>query len=232
MSIRILSRSLPDLLPMRGRSLGVHVSTVISDLCVRLGMYAASDPDSFPVTRTQLGSALEDSIATRFAADSPGTYVRASELVREGLYVTPDFWIVDDPRTVPGGPLYDPRVHPLITRECKLTWMSAKLIEGVETREGASAEEDAAAEGERFWRYWRQLEAQCWALYPEPWQTVIGQLTVVFAMGDYKGGDIPGVTWERTYSYEQLMGTGRMLVGHAAQMRRERYDFGDTQETA
>lgn len=230
MSIRIVSRSLSDLLPMRGRTPGPHVSTVISDLCVRLGMYPPSDPDSFPVTRAQLGCALEDSIADRFAADAPERYVRAGELTRDGLYVTPDIWDTGDPRIVPGSVEYDPRIFPLITREIKLTWMSAKLIAGVETPERSSAEEDAEAEGERFWRYWRQLEAQCWALGPEPWQTVIGQLTVVFAQGDYKGGDIPGVTWERSYSYGQLEGTWKMLMRHVELMRREGYDFGDREE--
>jgi len=229
MSIRLVSTSLPDLLPMRTRSPGPHASVIIGDLCTRLGLYDKRDADAFPVTRAQLGCALEDTLAARFVQDDPARYQRGSELTRDGIHVTPDFWDVGDPRTQPESPLYDPRVYPIVTRECKLTWMSAKVMEGVGGEEvDPRSGRRTVVEGERLWRYWRQLEAQCFALVgpdPDPDLLVLGQLTVVFIQGDYKLSDIPGPTWEREYTYTELENTWRMLVGHLAVMRSEGFLF-------
>lgn len=226
MSIRLVSSALPDLLPMRGRSPGPHASVIIGDLCTRLGLYDKRDADAFPVTRAQLGCALEDTLAARFAQDDPVRYRRGSELARDGIHVTPDFWDVGDPRTQPGSPTYDPCLYPVITRECKLTWMSMKVAEGVGDEEiDPRTGRREIVEGVRLWRYWRQLEAQCFALDPDPEQIVLGQLTVVFVQGDYKGSDIPGPTYEREYTHAELETTWRMLVEHLAVMRSEGYVF-------
>jgi len=233
MSIRLVSASLPDLLPMRTRSPGPHASVIIGDLCVRLGLYDKRDADAFPVTRTQLGCALEDTLAARFAQDNPARYRRATELTRDGIHVTPDFWDVGDPRTQPESAVYDPRVYPIITRECKLTWMSAKVTERIGEEEvDPRSGRRTIVEGERLWRYWRQLEAQCFALDPDPDLLVLGQLTVVCIQGDYKGSDIPGLTFEREYTYAELENTWRMLTGHLAVMRSEGYVFEGEGEDA
>lgn len=103
----LLSDQMPDMLPMQGRSLGVHVSDVISDLCVRLGHYG--DDTTLTSTWAQLGCAIEDALWSRFERHSPGEYCRGSEMVVDGIYMTPDF----------------ARLSDLTPDECKLTWMSA-----------------------------------------------------------------------------------------------------------
>lgn len=98
---------MPDLLPMQGRSEGVHISDIIKDLCVRLGHY--SDEIELTSTWAQLGCALEDTVATRYERHFPDRYERPGELERDGLFGTPDLLDLED------GAI----------EEIKLSWMSA-----------------------------------------------------------------------------------------------------------
>jgi hypothetical protein len=110
MTYRLVSEGMPDLLPMTGRSPGIHVSDVIHDLCVSLGHYEPGDFDGPAMTRMQLGCALEHAIVHRFALDSPDRYVQPGELELDGLYGTPDLLDLEDGADT----------------EIKLTWMSSR----------------------------------------------------------------------------------------------------------
>lgn len=108
MSITLLSSGIPNLLPMRDRSPGLHHSDVLSDLCVRLGHYEKSDMD---MTRLQLGCALESIIALRYTEEFPGRYIQPGELMLGGdLPITPD--------------LLDTLFY--IPEEIKLSWISSR----------------------------------------------------------------------------------------------------------
>lgn len=108
MGITLLSSGLPNLLPARGRSPGLHHSVVLSDLCVRMGHYEKSEMN---MTRTQLGCALEDTLDLRYNQEYPGRYIRGEELLIGGeLPITLDFL---------DSQLYKPR-------ETKLSWMSSR----------------------------------------------------------------------------------------------------------
>lgn len=99
---------IPNLLPMQGRSDGVHVSSVIRHLCLKLNHFddTGEGPD---LTRLQLGNAMEDTLASRYAQDNPNKYVTLGELMKDGIYGTPDLFDVQDMSII----------------EIKLTWLSS-----------------------------------------------------------------------------------------------------------
>ncbi len=133
-SIKLLSEGIPDLLPMEGRSPGVHVSDVISRLAVALGHFPESSPEerAARMTQMQLGSALEDAIVDRYSRAYPDRFLRVGELEKDSLFGTPDLFDLED----------------WVLVEIKLTWMSAKH------------EPDSV----KFWRYWVQVKAYCWMM--------------------------------------------------------------------
>lgn len=106
--ITLLTDEMPELLPMIGRSEGIHVSSVISQLCIDQGIFK----DAKPIDRGQceLGSALEYAITRRLELTNPGKYVSVGEIEKDGIFGTPDL------------------IYPAAGEddEIKLTWMSSK----------------------------------------------------------------------------------------------------------
>lgn len=106
--ITLVSSGIPDLLPMQDRSSGLHHSEVLSDYCIRQGHYEKSDME---MNRVQLGCALEDTIAARYAQQYPNRYIQPGELWLGGdLPITPDLY-----DTLTGEP-----------EEIKLSWISSR----------------------------------------------------------------------------------------------------------
>lgn len=105
--ISLISTEIPNLLPSRDRSPGIHHSEVLSDLCVRLGHYEKSE---MSMSRVQLGLAFEDIIADRYSRHWPDRYFRPGELEIDGLPITLD--LADSSRYGPD--------------ELKFTWLSSK----------------------------------------------------------------------------------------------------------
>lgn len=132
----ILIRSgLEPLRPMTDRSSGVHVSTVLKDMCVKLGLLQSDDMrgvQHLTSTWAELGNALEDTIIHRLQAKYPTRYVQPGELCVDGIYGTPDLYDVDDDAV----------------EEIKLAWMSST----------------ADVEGDKMWRYWFQLKCYCYMM--------------------------------------------------------------------
>lgn len=106
-NIRLISSGIPNLLPMQDRSPGIHHSHVLSDLCIRLGHY---DKKDMSMSRMQLGCALEDTIADRYAEEYPDRYIRPGELLLGDLPITKD--------------LLD--VYSYVPEEIKLSWISSR----------------------------------------------------------------------------------------------------------
>jgi hypothetical protein len=107
---KLIYEGMPDLLPMEGRSPGVHVSDIIHDLCVKLGHYEDRDNNGEVNAFMGLGSALEHAVVHRFALDEPDRYLQVGELEMDGIFGTPD--------------LLDTKDWALT--EIKLTWMSSR----------------------------------------------------------------------------------------------------------
>lgn len=85
--IRLLSSEMPDILPMRNRSPGIHLSDIIGDMCLIQGLYQKSDPN---MVRLQLGNALEWAMIQRLQRHDPDRYAHFPETERDGIYITLD----------------------------------------------------------------------------------------------------------------------------------------------
>lgn len=109
--IKLIRTGIPQLLPMEGREPGLHISGIISSLCVQLGHYPPkSEWSESDITRMQLGCALEDTLALRWTQEYPDRYIQLGGLEVDGLHGTPDFYDVVDNAI----------------EEVKLTWMSSR----------------------------------------------------------------------------------------------------------
>lgn len=135
-TIRIVSTGIPTLTPMVGRSPCLHVSTIINDLCLRLGHFdSRDDPTLNPATYMELGSTLEHALIQRLHLHSPNRYLQPGEFSKDGIAGTPD--LLDISHTD----------HPcIVVDEIKLAWMSSAH----------------SPDSNKFWRYWTQLAAYCW----------------------------------------------------------------------
>lgn len=112
---KLIHEGLPDLLPMQGRSPGIHVSQVIHDMCVERGHFGPKGVITpTTMTRMQLGQAFEDVITRRYMESDPGRYMIGGEARLNGISGTKDMVNV-------GADTLD---------EIKLTWMGAKQIPG------------------------------------------------------------------------------------------------------
>lgn len=136
------------------RSEGRHVSHAIRKLCIQLGHFEDS-PLPEDKTRMELGSAFEDALARALAER-----MRRSEPDRYAYIGEQCF------EGVYGSPdIFDVTDHAVI--EVKLTWLSIKHD----------------PEGEKFWKYWKQLQAYCKML-----DTRKGRLHIAHVNGDYSYG--------------------------------------------
>jgi len=106
-TVKLIADVAPSLLPMV-RTPGVHISTLIHEICLELGHYKNNPEEN--QARFELGNALEHAIVERFALDSPNKYMRPGELMLDDSIGTPD--------------LFQP--HSEIDDEIKATWASAK----------------------------------------------------------------------------------------------------------
>lgn len=104
--ITLLSSTMPDLLPMRDRSPGIHLSDIINDISIKLGHYK---PTPLNMARLQLGNAFEWAMIERLLRHHPGRYTRVPERYLDGIYITGDLFDKD---------LWRPN-------EFKMTWQSA-----------------------------------------------------------------------------------------------------------
>jgi hypothetical protein len=108
MDFSLHSSGLDDLSPPTYRSPGLHVSTLIDRLCIRLGHYEHTAGGISDRNR-ELGQALEHAIVARFTRANPGEiFLHNPEILCDGISLTPDIvWLS--------------RMSDI---EAKLTWMS------------------------------------------------------------------------------------------------------------
>ena len=85
----------------------MHISTVIHDLCKRLGYFEGDLPPN--QMWFELGNALEHAICERLHEQYPNRYLIPGELELDGLFGTPDLIDIED----------------WADEEIKLAWMSS-----------------------------------------------------------------------------------------------------------
>ncbi len=112
--IVLLADVMPNLLPMRNRSRGVHVSSIISQICVDQGIFEKGR--EIDRGQAELGNALEFAITRRLEMTRPGRYTSVGEIEKDGIFATPD--LIDHSAGE--------------DNEIKLTWMSSNHDPGGE----------------------------------------------------------------------------------------------------
>jgi hypothetical protein len=127
----LVEREIPDLLPMDHRAPGLHVSSIIHDLCIELGHYEDSSDKKLPMTRLQIGQAIEWALIERMRRHFPDRYGKVGELTLDGISGNAD--------------LFDH--YDFITDEIKCTWLSARHADDPSSK--------------KLWKYWVQLKAYC-----------------------------------------------------------------------
>ena len=216
--VRLLREGLPDLLPMQGRSPGVHVSTCIKNLATAAGYL--TDKVELSTTWAQLGCALEHAIRHRYTLHYPGRYVEPGEFEVDGLFGTPDVMDLD--------PLADPNLTSddieligdctTVLEEIKLAWISSRHTprDCVACPGGTNPNPLPACK--KYWRYEVQLKAYCYAF-----NTHVGKLNVTHVQGDWKH-DGPGPAnkpWLFRFTDDELQQNWRMLLKEADRIRNQ-----------
>lgn len=195
----LICNEIPELLPMTGRSDGVHVSELISSLCVELGFYKSADFRDAPKSKMALGSALEHALAHRYMLQHPHKYYRwwdpqteswrnDLEVERDGVYGTVDLFDMQTPAV----------------EEIKLTWMSTKQEFDAQ---GQNIVFSGRVGKSKLWRFGVQLKAYLHMMGLE-----VGRLHLTFPRGDYKSEDADYHVWEKRFSEQVLVSNWDMLM--------------------
>lgn len=188
--IILISDTLPDLLPQRERSEGIHISQVIQDICIQRGMYEESR--EIPRSRFELGKALERSLISAFEREFPGRYVEPGEISYDGIKGTPD--ILDIPEEE--------------VDDIKLTDRSSGSTPELFT----PAPMDHPIREDRFWANWTQVMCYCVMV---GWER--GGLLLVHQRGDYRErrGEVIYHAWRQIFTRYELDERWLMIRKHA-----------------
>lgn len=108
--VTLISGVFPDLLPMKDRSVGFHISDIIDRFSVESGLYDPSEGDQ---NLFELGSALEHAIKERMHWHDPRRYDTPRELEKDGIFGHCDLFDYLD----------------WVVHEMKLTWKSVNNYE-------------------------------------------------------------------------------------------------------
>ena len=191
---RLIATEMPDLLPMQNRSPGMHVSTIITDLCRKAGIFKKGGDTKLSTVWAQLGCALEWAIIERYEEHFPGRYLQPGEQELDGIFGTPDLFDMEDWALV----------------EIKLAWISS--------RHDPVPDTCPACNGpcQKLWRYWVQLKAYCRMM-----ETTTARLMVCFVMGEYKGGGPVWREWEWEFTRQELEENWKMLKTHGERLEGE-----------
>jgi hypothetical protein len=219
--IRLLRTGLDDLSPGYYRSPGIHVSTLLSRLCIRFGHFEKKKEKDGTFSHIsdrnrEMGNAFEHSVVERAARKWPGRYIHNPEIRCDGLYITPDLISAQDG----------------VSWSLKCTWMSP-----------ARGPEDV-----KMWKYLEQLKEELYCLrrvcmgsagirearvvvseadvcdIENSWTTntppyellgdsyLTGLLTVCF-VNDFRPEKEQIPTWEISFFPEELEMTHAMIMG-------------------
>ena len=190
------SSTFPDLLPMAGRSPGIHVSDVIA----RLKGYDNAVPTNAQLGRMQLGCALEWAIAWRFKQEQRGAICDISELEKDRIYGTPDgvIYLLDDY-------LFNDHNSDRIV-EIKLTWMRAPPIP-------TSSSDSSILFDEKFFTWRTQLMSYCYM-----YGTAHGRLIAAFVCAN---GECDWRDWSVDFDRVDLIKNWAMIASCAEVMQGE-----------
>lgn len=133
-NISVVSKDIPDLLPMEGRSRGYHVSCGVESMAIDYGLIS-KDKSGLTTTWAQCGCAFEDCLVKYLHGKGVDEYVALGELELDGIFGTPD--------------IYHTPSNTMI--EIKFPWFSSKRDPRVVDKDGK----------DKFARFKWQLMSYC-----------------------------------------------------------------------
>ena len=187
MRYELIETRMPTLLPMTGRSEGVHISQIIHKLAVGLGHYEPRE-DGAEISdavraRMELGNTMERAWIDRLKEHWPGRYVVPGELELDGLFGTPDLVDVEDEGV----------------EEFKFTWMSSRN----------------GPDDEKMWKYLVQLKAYCRMMRTGLGRLRVCFVNGTWRWEDKEEGFAPVYrVWEFEFSRRELERNWEMLKGN------------------
>lgn len=186
-NVTLVSSGLPNLLPQTDRTEGYHVSSIITDMCLRLGYY--SEQHVIDWTLIELGKTFEWALIQRYLLDSPDDYMEIGEQCLDGVYGHPDL-LINGRETV---------------KEIKWTFRSSSP--GCEVGEMPSIEHPIRAESSKFWKDRVQLMAYCRMI---GWFN--GELEIGYHRGNYRDKLLDHAVWGFKFTKRQLIDNWDMLL--------------------
>lgn len=188
--VTLLSSGLPNLLPQTDRTEGCHVSSIITDMCLRLGYY--SEEHSIDWTLVEMGKTFEWALIQRYLLDSPDDYMEIGEISLDGVYGHPDL--------------------PMPRKECvkEIKWTFRSSSPGCEV--GCKPDpltHPIAQDPSKFWKDRIQLMAYCRMI---GWLN--GELEIGYHRGNYRDKMLDHARWGFKFTKRQLIDNWDMLLRH------------------
>lgn len=187
--VTLISSGLPNLLPQTDRSEGTHASSIITDMCLRLGYY--SEEHEIDCTLVELGKTFEWALIQRYLLDSPDQYMEIGEQQLDDVYMHPD--------------LLMPKAE--CVKEIKWTFRSSHP--GCEVGQSPPIDHPILTTPSKFWKDRTQLMAYCRLL-----EWLNGELEIGYHRGNYRDKLLDHAVWRFKFTKQQLIDNWDKLLRH------------------
>lgn len=187
--VTLLSSGLPNLLPQTDRTEGCHVSSIITDMCLRLGYY--SEEHAIDWTLVEAGNMFEWAAIKRRLLDSPDDYLEVGELSLDNVYGHPDLLKVIDEKVV------------------EFKWTFRSSFPGCEVGQAPAIDHPIRAVSSKFWKDRIQLMSYCRMI---GW--LDGELEIGYHRGNYRDKQLDHAVWGFKFTKRQLIDNWDMLLRH------------------
>lgn len=188
-NVTLLSSGLPNLLPQTGRTEGWHVSSIITDMCLRLGYYDESHEIDW--TLVEMGKTFEWALIQRYLLDSPDDYMEIGEVELDNVYMHPDL------------------LMPRKEKVKEIKWTQRSSHPGCEVGEKPPSNHPIVLNPSKFWKDRVQLMAYC-----RYFGYLHGELEIGYHRGNYRDKQLDHAVWEFEFTKRQLIDNWDMLLRH------------------
>lgn len=199
--VTLSSSGLPHLLPQTDRSPGLHVSSIVTDQCLRLGYYDEKTDDTIDHTLMELGATFEWALIQRRMTEFPDRYIVLPEISLDGIYGHVDLLDLLEERVI----------------EIKFTYRSTGKVA---CKVGQSPAPDHSILSTKFWKDRSQLKAYCRMM---KWTK--GRLEICHLKGDYQKGKDGKYQFRVIHNAWDFEYTIASLTSHWDGLRRHADDY-------
>lgn len=188
-NVTLLSSGLPNLLPQLDRTPGWHVTSIITDMCLRLGYY--DETHAIDWTLIEIGKTFEWALIQRYLLDSPNDYTEIGEVCLDGVYMHPDILMTKLEKV----------------KEIKWTFRSSHPVCEV----GSMPPDDhpIVMNPSKFWKDRVQLMAYC-----RYFGYLHGELEIGYHRGNYRDKQLDHNVWGFEFTKQQLINNWDVLLRH------------------